>query len=217
MCLRLCPRKYISAKKQRQFRLHNSLLVSELKERGSMRPVKPDYEIKLVEEEEDDPPRIFRLVKRTSSNSGGRRRFLKEMAGAIGITAIAGILSECDSELDIVADDEKCKCHVVCTCDGEGKGIAGYQITDASKFAASWESKKTREMSGVVCVCDTVCTCDTVCVCNTVCTCDSVCTTHSTTPSCSCLKYEGGGSSGGGSGGGGGGGGGFWIHYWYPN
>jgi len=118
----------------------------------------PDDQIKpLNVEKEKDSPRIFNMVKRNSNNPKGRRRFIKNLAGASGITAIASIFSKCKfSEFDVLAGDDQCTCHVVCTCDSEGK--------DTSNYETEWKS----QYYGQECTCDTVCTCNTVCTCDTV-------------------------------------------------
>jgi len=123
----------------------------------------PDHRIRPVEDgKKDEPPKIFKIVKRISVTSEGRREFLKKIAGAAGVTAVADILAGCDgSDYVVNSDGHQCTCHVVCACDTVGDKSDKY----GTKWGHEWE--------GTVCTCDAVCTCNTVCTCHSVCTCDS--------------------------------------------
>ena len=190
--------------------------------------VAPNYEIRPIEDEEAESPQIFAIAKRSSSKLEGRRHFLKDLAGAVGISAITGMLSGCDEgmEYDITASHDKCLCRVVCACDTE-KDSNG--LRETRQTISKFQDGETCTCDGVcsceeVCTCDEVCSCDSqssgskdskysaqrestysgvICTCDTVCICNIVCTCDTI---CTCNTQ-----------GGGGGGGGYWVHYWYPN
>jgi hypothetical protein len=118
--------------------------------------------------EEDAPQEEPKIIKaaliRKTNGPKGRREFMKDAAGLLGMLSVGSFLASCEksSEFMIECDQEKCTCHVVCTCDTVGDGTA-------SQHNSFW----TSQLSGQTCTCDTVCTCNTQCYCDTVCTCNS--------------------------------------------
>lgn len=139
----------IKPKKQMQ-----SLFVLKEKPGSELQHADPDDQVKSLDPvSAAEEPKIFNMVRRGDANPQKRRQFIKNLAGAAGITALAGVLTECKrSEYMIRSDDDECTCHAMCTCDTVG---------DSS--SSMWESR----YNGTVCICDTVCSCNTVCTCNT--------------------------------------------------
>ncbi len=124
-----------------------------------------DELIKLVAEGADDEaPRIFNIAARGLGGTTERREFLRKLAGAAGLSAIAALLPGCEnSDYAITADKNGCcTCHAVCACDVEADSPSHYG------------SKRDTTYIGGNCTCNTVCTCQSVCTCHTVtpCTCD---------------------------------------------
>lgn len=118
------------------------------KERGTGKQP-PDHTIHNIDSNEE-APEIYMIVQGQSGK--GRRRFFKNIAGAIGTLSVARLLTSCDnSDYTVRSENGQCTCHVVCSCDSEdGEQEREYDST----------------YQGGTCTCNTVCTCDSVCTCN---------------------------------------------------
>ena len=116
----------------------------------------PDHRIKpAADKGADEKPEIYKIVKKGDKPDQGRRDVLKKLGGTLSLASLAGAISNCDnSKFSVNADNEKCTCHVVCTCDVE---------KDKKK------SSRSAQYSGTVCTCNLICTCNTV----STCSCDS--------------------------------------------
>ena len=122
----------------------------------SSEPQVPLKQRRARTQEDEDTPVVYKFTIRGRDASGvtDRRKFLKD--ASLGLLGLSAALSACEKEsiIDLECQDNRCTCHVVCTCDTVSD-------TDSSWHNAVW--------SGTICTCNTVCTCDTV----STCSCDS--------------------------------------------
>jgi hypothetical protein len=111
----------------------------------------PDHRVRRVEDPSEEAPAVFKMVKRSPVKPSSRRKFIRKVAGAAGVAAVGKLVTGCKSSVyGVEANEDTCTCHVVCSCDAEGK--------DASRYDNVYTEG--------VCTCNTVCTCHTVCTCN---------------------------------------------------